>query len=80
MCTMNQIMKKVLTLFFYHMTNSKRQYHCVERVGQGHIELAEREVLEETLIDDEENDDGITNDNDQEFDTQLELAGEIRYW
>ena len=80
MCTMNQIMKKVLTLFFYHMTNSKRQYHCIERVGQGHIELAEREVLEETLIDDEENDDGITNDNDQEFDTQLELAGEIRYW
>ena len=80
MCTMNQIMKKVLTLFFYHMTNSKRQYHCVERVGQGHIELAEREVLEETLIDDEENDDGITNDNDQEFDTQLELAEEIRYW
>ena len=62
------------------MTNSKRQYHCVECVGQGHIELAEQEVLEETLIDDEENDDGITNDNDQEFDTQLELAGEIRYW
>ena len=61
------------------MTNSKRQYHCVECVGQVHIELAEREVLEETLIDDEENDDGITNDNDQEFDTQLELAGEIRY-
>ena len=62
------------------MTNSKRQYHCVEPVGQGHIELTEREVLEETLIDDEENDDGITNDDDQEFDTQLELAGEIRYW
>ena len=62
------------------MTNSKRQYHCVEHVGQGHIELTEREALEETLIDDEENDDGITNDNDQEFDTQLELAGEIRYW
>lgn len=41
------------------------------------IELAEREFLEETLIDDEENDDGITDDDDHEFDTQLELAGEI---
>ena len=28
------------------MTNGKRQYHCVECVGQVHIELAEREVLE----------------------------------
>ena len=44
------------------------------------IELAEHKFLEETLIDDEENDDGITNDNDHEFDTKLELAGEIRYW
>ena len=33
------------------------------------IELAEREFLEETLIDDEENDDGITDDDDYEFDT-----------
>ena len=40
------------------------------------IELAEREILEETLIDDKENDDGITDDDDHEFDTQLELAGE----
>ena len=40
------------------------------------IELAEREILEETLIDDEQNDDGITDDDDHEFGTQLELAGE----
>ena len=33
------------------------------------IELEEREFLEETLIDDEENDDGITDDDDHEFDT-----------
>ena len=32
------------------------------------MELAEREFLEETLIDDEENDDGI-DDDDQEFHT-----------
>ena len=47
------------------------------------IELAECEFLEETLIDDEENDDGITDDDDHEFDTQLELAGETTlrtYW
>ena len=44
------------------------------------IELAEHKFLEEMLIDDKENDDEITDHNDQEFDTQLELAGEIRYW
>ena len=33
------------------------------------IELAEREFLEETLIDDEENDDVINDDDDQEFHT-----------
>ena len=44
------------------------------------IELAEHKFLEETLIDDEENDDGITDHDDHKFDTQLELAGEIRYW
>ena len=33
------------------------------------IELAEHKFLEETLIDDDENDDGITNDNDHEFGT-----------
>ena len=47
------------------------------------VELAEREFLEETLFDDEENDDGITDDDDYEFDTQLELAGETTlrtYW
>ena len=41
------------------------------------IELAEWEFLEEMLIDDEQNDDEITDHNDHEFDTQLELAGEI---
>ena len=40
------------------------------------VELAECEFLEETLIDDEENNDGVTDDDDYEFDTQLELPGE----
>ena len=62
--------------FFFHMTNSKRQHHSVEHVGQGHRARRMRVFL----IDDEENDDGITDHNDHEFDTKLELAGEIRYW
>ena len=69
MCTMSQIMKKVRTLLCFHMTNSKGQCHCIEHVLDTDIELADHEFLEETLIDDEENDDGITNDNDHEFDT-----------
>ena len=47
------------------------------------IELTEHEFLEETLIDDEENDDGVTDDDNHEFDTQLELPGETTlrtYW
>ena len=44
------------------------------------IELAEHKFLEEVFIDDEQNDDGITDNDDHKFDTKLELAGEIRYW
>ena len=36
MCTMSQITKKGTDTVFFHMTNSKRQCHCIERVGHGH--------------------------------------------
>ena len=66
---MSQITKKVRTLFLFFTWLTAKGSIIALSVLDTDIELAEHKFLEETLIDDEENDDGITNDDDHEFDT-----------